>query len=61
METFFIEVGFTTVRPIIPDQFRTNVVIATDGGAIDACRTAAQWVGTCCEMVTSTRIVCVEV
>jgi hypothetical protein len=61
METFFIEVGFTTERPVIPDQLVTNVVIATDRGANDATLTAAQWVGSAVEMVTSTRIVRVEV
>jgi len=61
VETFFIEVGFTTVRPIIPDQYRTFVVIATDRGVNDACVTAAQWVGACCAMVTSTRVVRVEI
>jgi hypothetical protein len=61
VETFFIRVGFTTERPVIPDQFFTNVVIATDKGANDAQLAAAQWVGSAVEMVTSTQIVRVEV
>lgn len=61
METFFIRVGFTTERPVIPDQFFTNIAIATDTGPNDAMLIAAQWVGTCAEMVTSTTIERVEI
>lgn len=61
METFFIQVGFTVERPIIPDQFVTNVVIHTDEGINVACLTAAQWIATCSEMVTSTKVIYVEI
>ena len=61
METFYLQVGFTLRRPIAPDEYATFVVVATDRGPIDACLTAAQWVGWCCEMVTSTKILYVEV
>jgi len=61
METFFIRVGFTVERPIVPDQFFTNVVIATDKGANDALLTAQQWIASGSEMVTSTEIVAVEI
>ena len=61
METFYIRVGFTVERPVIPDQFVTNVVIATDKGMTDACLTAAQWIACGSEMVTSTRVVRVEI
>ena len=39
----------------------TNVVIATDRGMTDACLTAAQWIACGSEMVTSTRVVRVEI
>ena len=61
MATFYIQVGFTLCRPIVVDEYVTNVVIATDHGPADACLTAAQWVGCCVEMVTSTRVVAVDV
>lgn len=61
METFYIRVGFTVERPVIPDQLFTNIAVATDKGVIDACLTAAQWVAWCSEMVTSTRVEYVEI
>lgn len=61
METFFIRVGFTVQRPVIPDQFFTNVAIATDEGPIQAQLIAAQWIGAASEMVTSTTIERVEI
>lgn len=61
METFFVEVGYTTVRPVIPDQFTAYVIVATDRGPNDATLLAAQMVGGLCEMPTSTRIVGVEI
>lgn len=61
METFFIRVGFTTERPVIPDQFITNIAIQTDKGITEACLIAQQWVACCSEMVTSTRVERVEI
>ena len=61
METFFIEVGYTTVRPVVPDQFTAFVIVATDRGVNDATCTAAQMVGGLCEMPTSTRVVGIEI
>ena len=63
MDKFFIRVGFTTVRPIIPDQHFTNVVVMADS-ANDAQLAAAQMVQAGVfdvQMVTSTQIVSVEV
>lgn len=60
MEIFTVLVGFTTVRPIIPDQHFAIVVIAATG-ADDAQLAAAQMVATHSEMPTSTEIVSVEI
>lgn len=61
METFWIEVGFTTSRPVVPDEHTAFVIVATDKGATDAQLTAAQMVAGHSEMPTSTRIVRVEI
>lgn len=60
-ETFYMRVGFTVERPIVPDQFFTNVVISTDRGIEDARLLAAQWVGWGSEMVTSVEVLFVEI
>lgn len=61
METFFIEVGFTTSRPVRPDEHTHFVAVATDRGLNDALLTAAQMVAGRGEMPTSTRLVRVEI
>lgn len=61
MEIFTIAVGFTTVRPIVPDQHIHFVIIATDRGPIDAQLAAAQMVAGRGEMPTSTTILLVEI
>lgn len=61
METFTVQVGFTTVRPIIPDQHFALVVVATDRGPIDAQLVAAQVVAGHSEMPTSTTILAVAI
>jgi len=61
MEKFTIAVGFSTVRPIVPDQHTAFVTVATDRGLNDAFLVAAQMVGTHSEMPTSTRLISVEI
>ena len=61
METFFIQVGFTSVRPIVPDQHTAFVAVATDRGPNDAMLIAAQMVGSHSVMPTSTRVIRVEI
>lgn len=60
MDKFFIQVGFTMRRPIIADQFFTFVTLLADN-ATDAKLIAAQMVGWRSEMVTSTKILMVEI
>lgn len=54
---FTVQVGFTTQRPIIPDQFTRNVVCA-GSTSVQAALSAAQIVGSHDDvvMVTSTEI-----
>jgi hypothetical protein len=61
METYTVLVGFTTVRPVIPDQHHSIVLVATDRGPIDAQLVAAQMAATHSVMPTSTEILAVEV
>lgn len=61
METFTIDVGWTSVRPIVPDQHWSRVVVATDRGLTDAKLLAAQMVGAHAVMPTSTHLVSVEI
>jgi len=61
VEQFTVRVGFSTVRPIVPDQHFHWVVIATDRGPNDAQLAAAQMVAGRGEMPTSTKIVHVEI
>ncbi|HEY9409282.1 MAG TPA: hypothetical protein VIQ30_00250 [Pseudonocardia sp.] len=60
MATFTVRVGYTTQRPLIPDQRHSWVRV---DGETDAAASllAAQIVGTHCTMVTSTEIVAVEI
>lgn len=60
-EVFYMRVGFTVERPVIPGQFFTNVVIATDEGIEAARLIAAHWVAACSEMVTSVEVLFVEI
>jgi hypothetical protein len=55
--TFVLDVGFTTVRPVIPDQHHARVVVSVHD-EIEATLVAAQIVacGRAVEMVTSTAI-----
>jgi hypothetical protein len=61
METFFFRIGFTVDRPVVADQFFTNVVIQTDEGLSVAKQTAIAWVAACSEMVTSASLERVEI
>lgn len=61
MEQFTIDVGWTSVRPVIPDQHWSRVVVATDRGLADAKLLAAQIVGTHAVMPTSTHLVSVDI
>jgi hypothetical protein len=71
MEIFTIEVGFSTVRPIIVDQHKAWIIVEAASDIAANCL-AAQVVATSatpggfrglhgCEMVTSTKIVSVEI
>jgi hypothetical protein len=60
MEIFTVAVGFSTVRPIVPEQHTHHVIVAAQHPR-EAQLVAAQMVGGGCEMVTSTRIVSVEI
>ncbi|NED96428.1 hypothetical protein G1H11_14050 [Phytoactinopolyspora alkaliphila] len=51
-----VEVGYTTVRPVIPDQHTSWVLVGEDR-PVEAQLIAAQIVASHCEMVTSTRLV----
>lgn len=51
-----VEVGFTSRRPVVPDQHITRVWVAADT-EVEACLVAAQVIACRYEMVTSTRIV----
>lgn len=61
MESFWVEVGYSSVRPIMVDQHSTLVNVITDAGLNDALLMAAQIVGGHAEMVTSTRLILVEI
>jgi hypothetical protein len=61
VETFYVRVGYTDRRPLVPDEAVRYVVVATDRGLTDAFLIAAQMVGGGVEMVTSTRLLWAEV
>lgn len=61
MDVFTIDVGWTSQRPVIPDQHVSRVAVATDGGLADAKLLAAQIVGCHAVMPTSTTFVSVEI
>lgn len=61
METFYVRVGYSDRRPVVPDEAVRYVVVATEHGAVDACLIAAQMVGCSVEMVTSTQLLWAEV
>jgi len=60
-ETFIVLVGYTTQRPLIPDQHYACVAVATDRGPNDATLVAAQMVACHSTMPTSTEIVEVKI
>jgi hypothetical protein len=60
VDVFTVAVGFSTVRPIIPDQHFSVVIVAAETD-IEARRTAAQMVATHSEMPTSTEILSVTI
>lgn len=60
MEIFTIMVGFTTARPIIPDQHFAQITLMADS-LNEAMLIAAQIVATHSEMPTSTELIGVEI
>lgn len=60
MEIFWIDVGWTSVRPVIPDQHVSRVVVAAESLS-EARLLAAQIVGCHAVMPTSTSFVRVEI
>lgn len=51
-----MRVGYTTTRPVVPDEHFTTVVVTAENET-DAKLLAAQLVAARCEMVTSTEII----
>lgn len=51
-----VRVGYSTRRPVVPDEKHTTVIVVAENET-DAQLIAAQVVATHCEMVTSTEIV----
>lgn len=60
MDIFTIEVGFSTSRPIIPDQHIAHITLMANS-LNEAMLIAAQIVATHSEMPTSTKLIGVEI
>lgn len=54
--TFTVQVGYTTTRPVVPDEHTAFVIVSAKHDR-EAMLIAAQMVGSLCEMVTRTTIV----
>lgn len=61
LEVFTVLVGYTTTRPVVPDQHFAWVVVATEGGPTDAKLVAAQMAACHSEMPTSTSVIDVRI